>query len=91
MSLTIESERLEKLKTEMARLPDGKSDTERRLEASLNFLLDGDTFKALMCLERLNANNNVGKDRCSDCGNYVDELTGCPDGAEVCSDCVEGH
>lgn len=28
---------------------------------------------------------------CSDCGLEVDEIIGCPDGSEVCSDCSKKH
>jgi predicted amidophosphoribosyltransferase len=28
---------------------------------------------------------------CSECGAKVPELHGCPDGAEVCDDCLDGH
>lgn len=28
---------------------------------------------------------------CSDCGQQVEAILGCPDGAEVCSDCEHLH
>lgn len=57
--IEISTEYVEKIKNELAKLPPGTTDTERRLEAALDFLLSGDSFRALTCLERLNANNQI--------------------------------
>jgi len=32
----------------------------------------------------------LGIQLCDDCGDEVDELVGCPDGAEICQDCFDG-
>lgn len=34
--------------------------------------------------------DNVGN-TCDDCGILVEQITGCPDGAEVCSKCADNH
>lgn len=55
--IEIPTEYVEKIKNELAKLPPGETETERRLEAALDFLLSGDSLRALTLLQRLNAFN----------------------------------
>lgn len=59
--ITLDLEYVEKIREQLAKLPDGKTDTERRLLSTIDYLLEG-SYKALWQLERLNANNEIAAD-----------------------------
>lgn len=55
----------------------------------IDFELPGDAEALRAALTRLNddSTGNV----CTDCGAEVPSIIGCPDGAEVCTDCADSH